>query len=260
MSVSRSRMRSRLTRASARASGAPGHVWTPWPNAMCCRAFARSTSNSSGFSKRRGSRLAAPFSTITVVPAGMSTPRERARDARQPEVTLDRALEAQRLLDEVGDAVAFVAQQLLQVRPFAEEQERGREEPHRRLLARGEQVRGDADDVDDLGRRAVREGRGGEPGQHVGARLAATVLDVRGEPLVEELQRVERSSRRRRCSRWCDRGGGRARRGTSRGLPPGRRAGRRRRASRTGPAYSRDELARAGGRRTRRSCDRRAAT
>ena len=44
MSAMRSSSRSMLTRASARASGAPGHVWTPWPNAMCWRALARSTS------------------------------------------------------------------------------------------------------------------------------------------------------------------------------------------------------------------------
>ena len=72
-----------------------------------------------------------------------------------------------------------LAQQLLQVRPFTQEEERGREQPHGRLLARREQVRGDAHDVDDLGRRAVGERRGGEPGQHVVARLAAAVLDVR---------------------------------------------------------------------------------
>ena len=70
-----------LTRASARASGAPGHVWTPWPNAMCCRAFARSTSNSSGRSKRRGSRFAAPLSTITVVPGGDVDAADGRRDA-----------------------------------------------------------------------------------------------------------------------------------------------------------------------------------
>ena len=55
-----------------------------------------------------------------------------------------------------------------------------------------EQVRGDAHDVDDLGRRAVGERRGGEPGEHVVARLAPPILDVLGEPLVEELQRVVR--------------------------------------------------------------------
>ena len=52
--------------------------------------------NSSGCSKRRGSRLAAPLSTITVVPAGISTPPTVVGDARQAEVALDRALEAQR--------------------------------------------------------------------------------------------------------------------------------------------------------------------
>ena len=38
----RSNRRSRLTRASARASGAPGQVWMPRPKEMCVRASARS--------------------------------------------------------------------------------------------------------------------------------------------------------------------------------------------------------------------------
>ena len=37
-------------RASARASGAPGQECPPRPNAMCLRAFGRSTSKVSGFS------------------------------------------------------------------------------------------------------------------------------------------------------------------------------------------------------------------
>ena len=56
--------------------------------------------------------------------------------------------------------------------------ERRAEQAHGGLLAGGEQVGGDPDDVDDLGRRAVGERRAGQPGEHVAARLAAPVLDV----------------------------------------------------------------------------------
>ena len=48
MSRMRSRMRSRLTRPSARASGPPGHEWTPRPKAMWAWALGRSTRNSCG--------------------------------------------------------------------------------------------------------------------------------------------------------------------------------------------------------------------
>ena len=58
---------------SARASGAPTHVWIPNPNPRWSRPSARSRRNSAGDSNWRGSRFAAPLCTITVVPAGMST-------------------------------------------------------------------------------------------------------------------------------------------------------------------------------------------
>src|SRR4029079_15932014 len=67
--------------------------------------------------------------------------RQRARDARQAEVTLDRALVPQRFLDEVRDAIVLVAHRLLQFRALAHEDEGGREEANGRLLARREQVR-----------------------------------------------------------------------------------------------------------------------
>ena len=102
----RSSRRSIVMRPSARASGAPGHVCAPWPNAMCWRALARSTWNSAGHSNRRGSWLAAPFTTITVVPAGTVTPPTLGGDAREAEVALHRALDAQALLHEVRDEVA----------------------------------------------------------------------------------------------------------------------------------------------------------
>ena len=47
-------------------------------------------------------------------------PADRGRQARQPEVALDGAFDPQRLLDEVRDAVAFAAQQRLDVGALAE--------------------------------------------------------------------------------------------------------------------------------------------
>ena len=84
-----------LMRASARASGPPGQAWGPRPKARCSLAFSRSMWNSAGSSKRRGSRPAAPLTTITVVPAGISTPPTVAARAGKPEVALDRTLDPQ---------------------------------------------------------------------------------------------------------------------------------------------------------------------
>lgn len=52
----------------------PGQLCTPRANATFWRAFGRSTRSSAGQSKWVGSRFAAPGSSITVVPAGNSTP------------------------------------------------------------------------------------------------------------------------------------------------------------------------------------------
>ncbi|CNH69169.1 Uncharacterised protein [Mycobacterium tuberculosis] len=63
-----------VTRPSIRASGPPGQLCAPRANATFCRALGRSARSSAGQSKWRGSRLAAPGSSITVVPAASSTP------------------------------------------------------------------------------------------------------------------------------------------------------------------------------------------
>ena len=236
MSSIRSSSRSMVMRPSARASGAPGHVWAPWPNARCWRALARSTSKSVGWSKRPGSRFAAPLTTMRVVPAGIVDAAELRRHAREPEVAFHRALDAQALLDEVRDVLTVFAQQLLELVVVADALQRRAEEAHRRLLTGCEEVGGDARDVDRLGDRAVGERRGRHAGQHVVARLAPAVLDVRGELFVEELERVVRE----RLVAGAAHGAGllartrhRAARGTARGRAPVRRAGRRRRAWRT---------------------------
>jgi hypothetical protein len=95
--------------------------------------------------------LAAPLSTITVAPAGMSTPRDGCRPAGQPEVSFDRSLDPECLLYEVGDELASFSQELLQFGTLTDELQGGAEQPHRRLLPGGEDVGGDADDIDDLG-------------------------------------------------------------------------------------------------------------
>ena len=128
---------------------------------------------------------------------------DRDRHAREPEVALDGALDAQRLFDEVRDPVTLAAQQPLQIRVLRQHLERGAEQPDGRFLARREDVRRDAHDVDHFGQRAVREGGRGKAAEHVAARLAAAVLDVGGELVVEELQRVVRHRLVATSSRCC---------------------------------------------------------
>ena len=142
---------------------------------------------------------------MSVVPAGIGHAAELRRHAREPEVALHRALDAQALFDEVRDELAVVAQLLLELGVVADALQRGAEEAHGRLLPGREEIGGDARDVDGLGDRAVGERRGRHAGHHVVARLAPAVLDVRGELLVEELERVVRH-RRRRCCRPCPSG------------------------------------------------------
>src|SRR5207249_2147203 len=84
------------------------------------------------------------------------------------------------------------AEERLQLGLVSDEPQGRGEEPYRRLLAGGEQVRGDADDVDHLRSRAVGEGGGRESRQDVVSWRSATVLDVRRKPFVEKLQRAMR--------------------------------------------------------------------
>ena len=179
-------------RPSARASGAPGQVWAPWPNARWWRALARSTWNSAGCSKRLGSRFAAPLTTMTVVPAAISTPPSSVvtRASRKSPFT---GLSMRRHSStKFGMSCAVLAEQLLELLVLADALQRRAEEAHGRLLTGGEEIGGDARDVDRLRNRAVGKRRGRHAGHHVVARVAAAVLDVRGELLVEELERVVR--------------------------------------------------------------------
>ncbi len=179
-----------LTRPSARAKGPPGQEWTPRPKAMWDWALGRSTRNSAGHSKCRGSRLAAPLSSMTGVPAAISTSADRRRAAGEPEVGLHRALDPQHLFEEVGDPVAVGPQLVLQLGVLGQVLQRGGQQPGRCLLAGGEQERRGPHHRGDVGRGAVGVGGQRQVGEHVLARLAPPVLDVLGEPLVEPGQRV----------------------------------------------------------------------
>ena len=206
MSCMRSRMRSRLMRPSDRANGAPGHEWLPRPNAMCDCALARSMRNSAGHSNRRGSRLAAPFSNITGVPAAMSTPPTVVgRRARRKSAFTGLSMRSTSSR-KFGMRSRFGAQLVLELRVLGEVLQRGGEQPRGRLLAGREQERRGAHDVDDVGRRPVGIGREREVGEHVVAGLAPAVLDVLREPVVEPAERVELHAAllaRRRSHRDC---------------------------------------------------------
>ena len=198
MSRIRSRMRSRLTRPSARASGPPGQEWAPRPNAMCACALARSMRNSAGHSKRRGSRLAAPFSSMTGVPAGDVDAADRRGAPGEAEVGLHRALDPQHLFEEVGMRLAVRRA----ARPGARGARRGasarrraggRWSPGRRRTGTSRCARPSVTS----GVRPVGVGRQRQVGEHVVARLAPPVLDVLGEPLVEPRRARSRPGRPR---------------------------------------------------------------
>ena len=113
---------------------------------------------------------------------------ELARSSRHPEAHLRRALEAECLLDEVGNAVAILPQLLLQLGFLGEDSQRRDEEPRRGALTAGEEDRGDAHDVDDLRQRAVGEPSVRHLREHVVTRLSASVLDVGGEGLFQKFE------------------------------------------------------------------------
>ena len=163
MSCMRSRIRSMLTRPSARASGPPGQAWTPRPNAMCTLALGRSIRNSSGHSNSRGSRFAAPFSNMTGVPGAMSTPatltcRRARRKSALTGLSMRRASSMKpgmrSLCARSSSWSSGYSAQVLQA---------DGQEPRRRLLAGGEEEGRRPHDVGDVGRATRRDrsqGRG----------------------------------------------------------------------------------------------------
>ena len=136
------------------------------------------------------SRLHAPGASISVPPAGISTPPSSVR-TRAIRNCVRSGLSRRSVSSmKLGMRLAVVAQRLLQVGALAEHPQRERQQPHGRLLAAGEQVGGEQRGVAHLRRRPVGERRRGQAGEDVVARLAATVLDVLAELLVEELERL----------------------------------------------------------------------
>ena len=107
-------------------------------------------------------------------------------------MALDRAFHPQRLLDEVRDEAGILAQLLLQVGPLAEYLQRERQHLAVGFLPGGEQEGREPHDVDDLRRGLVGVLGQGQRAQHVAPGLAAAVLDVGGELLLEELQGIVR--------------------------------------------------------------------
>src|SRR5262249_22756576 len=173
-----------LTFASARASELPGHEWTPRPNATWSRRFGRSRSNVAGSANRRGSRFAAPTRMVITVPAGILTP---------PSVVVRRAMRKSALVGLSSRSTSSVESGVrsgrARRRAWGSGGSGGVLSPLPR--ARGEQERGGAHDRGDVGRRAVGEGRGREPGQQVAARRSPPVLHIAREGLLEERERVE---------------------------------------------------------------------
>jgi hypothetical protein len=127
---------------------------------------------------------------MTVLPAGIRTPARVVVLRARRNAPLDRALQPQRLLDEPRDELAVIPQPGLQPWLVADEAQGGAQQPDRGLLARREQVRRDAGDVDRFRLRAVGESRPGQAGQHVAPGPGPKLLDALGEVAVEEVERV----------------------------------------------------------------------
>ena len=145
--------------------------------------------NSSGSSKRRGSRPAAPFSTITHVPAGMSTPPTvtGVRDRRKSPLT---GL-SKRRHSSTNPGIRSLSSRRRCWMSLRSAMVCSAVPSSRTVVSCPAEKRLAATRTTsiDLGHRAVGEGRRRQARQHVLARLAPAVLDVGGEPVVEELER-----------------------------------------------------------------------
>ena len=158
---------------------------------MCALALGRSTWNSAGSSKRRGSRLAAPLSSMTGVPGGDVDPADRGGPPGEAEVGLDRALDPQGLLDEARDALVAARSSSCSSGYSDRYFNADGEQPCCRLLAGREQevaVR-----TTEVTSGMVPSGiRGlGQVGQHVVAGWRRRSSMYGGEPFVEPRQCVE---------------------------------------------------------------------
>src|SRR3954468_12676948 len=109
----------------------------------------------------------------------------------ETEVGLHGALDPQRLLDEVRDALTVHAELVLELGILGQVLERSGEQASGGLLAGREQEGRAPHDRCDGRRRAVGVLGDGEVREDVLARLPTAVLDVRGEVPVEPLERIE---------------------------------------------------------------------
>jgi hypothetical protein len=115
-------------------------------------------------------------------------PVQLGPDASEPEVPLHRALESQALLDEPRDELSVLAQLVLEGLFLGDVPEDRSKKPYRCLLAGREEVGRYPDDVDHLRGGPVGKPGLGDLGQQVVARVTPAVLDVLGEPGVQELE------------------------------------------------------------------------
>ena len=162
MSRVRSRMRSRLTRPSARASGPPGHEWLPRPNAMCDWAFRARCGTPPG-TRTDGIAVGGAVEHHDRRPGRDVDLADRRAATGETEVRLHRALHPQHLLEEAGDELGLRPQLVLDLGLLGEVHQRGGEETGGRLLTRGEQERGGAYDRRSRrasSRRGTSRGRG----------------------------------------------------------------------------------------------------
>ena len=155
MSRMRSRMRAMLTRPSTRARGPPGQACTPRPNARWTFALGRSRRNSAGTLEEPGVAVGRSVQQHHRRPGGNVDAGDRGRSPGQPEVRLHRALDAQRLFNEVGDPVGVRPQLVLELGVLAEVLQADGEQAGGRLLAGGEQERRRPYDRSHLRRRPV---------------------------------------------------------------------------------------------------------
>ena len=94
-----------LMRPSARARGPPGQEWAPRPKARCSLAFGPVDAELGRALEEPGVPVGRSVEQHDRRPGGDVDAGHGGRPSGQPEVGLHRALDAQRLLDEVGDAV-----------------------------------------------------------------------------------------------------------------------------------------------------------
>ena len=160
----------RATRASSRASGAPRQKCGPCPNARCGFG-ARVMSNRPGSGNAAGSRLAAPMTASTIVPAGTAAPpRSTSRRAiRYIHCNGDRYLSTSSIADGSRSGSAQPGELL---RVLAQAQDGVADQVRGRLAAGQEQELEEPEDLHVGEPLAVHLGPG-QPGEQVVPRVGA---------------------------------------------------------------------------------------